>query len=618
MAKKTKTQEHYDKKIKENTEKALEQMKNQGPQLPKEAQEKLDAIKKKIEGFQKTLLKKFDEVVLGISLLPPQKDEKGNIVPDKINVLVLIDDTDPKKIAKLQLKEKLSDFIAKMASDADKDLIAQTVVLNEVWQSCYDAKYDYLQLIASGAQIYDKGMLAAIKISEIHKTMVLKKFEKYIVSYVLAGSFVQGKATEESDIDVFIVIDDTDVKKMTRAELKDKLRAIIHGMSYEAQAMTGIKKPFNIQTYILTDFWENIKEANPVIFTFLRDGIPFYDRGIFMPWKQLLRMGKVKPSPEAIDMMMSSGEQMLSRIEARIKEIGMEDIFYSLLMPSQAAIMLYGIPPPTPKETPQLLREIFVKKEKILEEKYVKTLEAVIQVRKDLEHGSRTKFSGTELDKHLTEAHQFLERLNKLFSEIDIKKESETVIETYNDIITMVRDALSFEGVEKMPEKDLAKLFDEHILHKGYMPSKYKKVFADLVEAKKDYDSKKLTKTEVNKVQKESRVFIKELVEYIQRKRGRELERTKIRVKHGDKFGEVILLDKDAFVIHDIDNPEKDVSLAKIDSKGSLSALKKSSLVELEKALSKIAIPSKVFIKQPIFNNIKEIFGDDVEIMLNN
>ena len=37
-----------------------------------------------------------------------------------------------------------------------------------------------------------RGMLAAVKIAEIHKSMVLKKFEKYIVSYVLAGSLVQG------------------------------------------------------------------------------------------------------------------------------------------------------------------------------------------------------------------------------------------------------------------------------------------------------------------------------------------------------------------------------------------------------------------------------------------
>ena len=48
-----------------------------------------------------------------------------------------------------------------------------------------------------------------------------------------------------------------------------------------------------------------------------------------------------------------------------------------------------------------------------------------------------------------------------------------------------------------------------------------------------------------------------------QRKRGRELERTKIRVKHGSKYGEIILLGDYAFIIHDIDHEEKEISRAR-------------------------------------------------------
>ena len=251
------------------------------------------------------------------------------------------------------------------------------MLLSELWQNCYDGKNELLQLIAMGAPIKDTGMLSAIKIAEIHKNMILKKFEKYIVSYVLAGSLVQGKATPTSDIDVWIVIDDTDVKKMTRAELKDKLRAIIIGMGIEAGEMTGIKNKLNIQVYILTDFWDSLKEANPIIFTLLRDGVPFYDRGVFMPWKLLLKMGKIKPSAEAIDMFMGSGEQMLTRVHQKLNDIGMEDIYYALLTPSQAAIMLFGLPPPTPRETPQVMRDLFVKKEKLLESKFVDTLQKI-------------------------------------------------------------------------------------------------------------------------------------------------------------------------------------------------------------------------------------------------
>ena len=155
------------------------------------------------------------------------------------------------------------------------------------------------------------------------------------------------------------------------------------------------------------------------------------------------------------------------------------------------------------------------------------------------------------------------------------------------------------------------------MISQGKIPAKYLRTLNLIVKAKKDYDKKTLTKTEVDKVRKQSREFVKFMVEYMQRKRGREMERTKIRVKHGKRFGEVILLDKFAFIIHDIDHEEKEISKAPITEKGGLGSPKKSSLEEFEKALAKTDIPNKVFIKEPIFEDLKNFFGKDVEISVN-
>ena len=405
--------------------------------MPEDAKKKLGELKGKLDHFQKKVMEKFSDYVLGISLLPPPKPEVGEdgkeilIDKNKIYLLTLVDDSDSKKMSKEELKEKLSTIIQAMAKEVDERLAVDTLLLTELWQSCYDAKYDYLQAIAMGMAVYDKGMMAAIKIAEVHKTMVLKKFEKYIVTYVLAGSLVQGRSTPKSDIDVFIVIDDTDVKKMTRAELKDKLRAIIIGMGIDAGKMTGIENKINIQVYILTDFWESVKEANPVIFTFLRDGVPFYDRGIFMPWKQLLQMGRVKPSQEAIDMFMHSGDQILERVTLKLTEIATEDFFWATVTPTQAAIMLYGLPPPTPKETPEVLRDIFVKKEKMLEEEYVQIIERILKIRKDIEHGDKNTATGKEIDVLVDDSKKYLKRMNELFKQIERLKEEEGVKHNY-------------------------------------------------------------------------------------------------------------------------------------------------------------------------------------------
>jgi len=78
-----------------------------------------------------------------------------------------------------------------------------------------------------------------------------------------------------------------------------------------------------------------------------------------------------------------------------------------------------------------------------------------------------------------------------------------------------------------------------------------------------------------------------------------------------------LLLGNDAFIIHDIDNQEKEISRAKVDSEGNLSGIKESSMEEMEKFLMKMNIPPKVFIKEKTFENLKSIFGKDVEILVN-
>ena len=91
----------------------------------------------------------------------------------------------------------------------------------------------------------------------------------------------------------------------------------------------------------------------------------------------LLKMGRIKPSPEAIDMHMNVGEKSIEMAKNRLLSVVGQDIYYGTLNPAQAALMLYGIAPPTPKETISLMEEIFVKKEKLLEKKYVDILTKV-------------------------------------------------------------------------------------------------------------------------------------------------------------------------------------------------------------------------------------------------
>ncbi|MBS3163255.1 hypothetical protein J4427_01035 [Candidatus Woesearchaeota archaeon] len=487
------------------------------PEISKEVQKKLDALKVKLEQFKKSILKEKNNNIVGISLLPPEKENK-----DFINVLVLLN-TDNEKDP-ISFIDRSIKFIEKQATEVDKNIKPRIMSLYDLKESCYDGKYEILRMIAMSAPIHDPmDVLSALRISEIHKTMSLKKFEKYIVSYVAAGSLFRGE--KSNDIDIYLVVDDTDVKRMSRTELRDKLGAIIRGMGAQAAELTGIKKTFHIQTYILTDFWESIKDAHPVIFTLLRDGVPLFDRGVFMPWKLLLKMGRIRPSQEAIEMQMDIGERLIERTKYKLLSVVGEDLYYAVLNPAQAALMLYGIAPPTPKETIELLDKIFVKQEKMLEKKYVDILEKIRVYYKDIEHRKIQKISGKDIDELLINCEDYLKRIKKLFEQIQKKKDIENVEETYDSCTKIAREMIELNKI-KFTDATLLSSFKQ-VIEKEKLPSHLGDILKQVMYIKRDYKTKKLTTQEIEKVRRDARIYMKNCVDYIQRRNLFELSKVK-------------------------------------------------------------------------------------------
>ncbi len=593
------------------------------PELPKEVKEKLDVMKVKLDKFSKEIVKDNKEI-MAVALLPPSKifpedklsKEEAENVKNRINILIVADLEEKKDW--YEIREKIIKNVNKKAEEVDKNIVATVMDFYEIRENCYDAKYDIIEMIAAGASLYDpKDFLAAVKISEVHKSMVLKKFDKYIVSYVAVGSLFRGDA-KSNDIDVCIVIDDTDVKKMTRAELKDKLMAIIRDMGYTASQYTGVKKAFHIQTHILTDFWDALKDANPVIYTFLRDGVPFYDRGVFMPWKLLLKMGRIRPSPEAIEFQMDMGDRLIQRTKGKLIGIMGEDLYYAILNPAQAALMLYGIAPPTPKETIELMEEIFVKKEKLLEKKYVDILVKIRKYYKDIEHGTVKEIKGRDIDELLEGAEDYLKRIKKLFDQIQGRRDQESIDEMNDNALNIVEDALKINDIKVDKKGSIPNLFNKHLVKdKKIFTENYSSTLKLIIDTKNSSKTKKLSSPELEKIRKEARGFIKSVLEYVQRKRGYELERAKLRFKYGDKYGEAILLEKVAYIVNDIDAAEKEISKASLKEDGSLGTLEKSSMEELEKEMMNVKMPKNVFIKEKIFESLRKLFGKDIEILVN-
>jgi len=519
--------------------------------LSEEVKKEMDKTKKEIDDFGEEMKKKF-KFIEGIGIVPAQvaiRIEEEYEVPIEeankklIHLLVLIPEDNFKEINKVKAEA------IQIAKKINEKIWVHALTPVDLWNLGLDSKFDILEAFSMCFPTLDNGILGALRVAQIHKTLVLKKFEKYVTSYILWGSLARGEAKKGSDVDVAVIIDDTDVKKMPRLELKEKLRGIIYQYIAEATAIAGVKNLLNVQVYLMTDFWESVKDAHPVIFTLIRDGIPLYDRGTFLPWKLLLRMGKIKPSSEAIDLFMASGDKLEENINRRLLDIVVYDIYWGVLTPSQALLMLYGLAPPTPKETVKLMREVLVEKENILEEKYLKILERIIKFYKDYEHEEIKKVSGKEIDEFLKDTVDYMKRLKELREQIEKRVQEKSIEQVYNDVFGMLGAIL-----KKNNERDLIKAFEEQLVNTGRFPPRFLEELRFIAKVKSEFDNQKgKKKEEKSKNLKESREvdqariysseIVNTLVEYNQRCDFLSMDRSKFLLKTKTKNIEIFFLE---------------------------------------------------------------------------
>jgi predicted nucleotidyltransferase/uncharacterized protein (UPF0332 family) len=553
--------------------------------------EEIEKLKKEIdqgkaacEKFKEEILKKYPFIsaigmalpmandVIEKNLEEPQLEalEKEKEREKKIfHVFVIVGDENVKELANLSI-----DAI-NIVKNIKPKLWLNFFAIKDLWQICFDSKYDFIEAIAMAIPIHDTGILGALRVATIHKMMVLGKFEKYVVSYVLAGSIIRGQATATSDVDVYVVIDDTDVKKMSRFELRERLMGIIYSYAAEANERANAKNKLSPQVYLLTEFWEAVKEAHPVIFTFIRDGVPLYDRGAFMPWKLLLKMGKIKPSPEAIEMFMNLGEKVVDNVKRKLNTLITEDVYWGVITPSQAMLMLYGIPPTTPRETVKLMREIFVEKEKLLEKKYVDILEHIVEIYKKFEHEEKIEISGKDIDVLLEQISSYIERLKKLAEELEERARNKAMEDLYS-----TSSSLFARLYGKKPMKEYLRLLEQDFVKKGIVGRLYFDSFKKFLDLKKS--GKKISLKDFELLRKDVNELIRGLREYAERKEVLERIKKSIKIKYfkdGKAHEGQIFFGKEIFLIPNIASNE----VEKFDvASGSFV---KSSIEELEESL---------------------------------
>ena len=510
-------------------------------------QKEMDKTKKDMEKFKGYAIKKYP-FIQAIGILPPQsiklfieEEEVPKETEKYMHLYIVIPEDKFKEAPKIK-----SDLVKQLDSLKQKTWLHLKSSV-DIWETCLDSKFEIAGAIAMSFPLYDKGILGALRVSEIHKSLVLQKFERYVVSYVIGGSLVRGEAVKTSDVDVFVIINDTDVKKMSRLELKERLRGIIYQYIGEASAIAGVKNKLNVQVYLLTDFWESVKDAHPVMFTFIRDGVPLYDRGTFMPWKALLKMGKLKPSPESIDMFMSMGDKTVKFAKQSLIEILVRDIYWGIVTPSQALLMLNGSPPPTPKQLVPEMRKNFLEG-KMLEKKYIDIVENIVNLYKDYEHEKLKEIKGEQIDRLIKDSEDYLKRLKELREQIQKKFQEKTVEQIYNDVFDLLKGIIG----NKSPSA-LASEFEQSFVKKGKFTSQHLRILHDVLHAKAELKKGKTDMAKVDYVRKNAALLINSLIEYSQRAELIALEKGRMRIKYSkegkEAFAELIVSGGESFLV---------------------------------------------------------------------
>ncbi len=558
---------------------------------PEEDKKNFDKTKKEIEKLKIFITKKF-KYVLAIGILPPQsipkfieEEEAPESSKDSVHIEIIVPDEKAKEIPKIK-----QEIIKEIERSKEKVWI-HVMTPSEIWEICMDQKFELSGAIAMSYPVYDKGILGALRVSEIHKSLVLQKFEKYVVSYVIGGSLIRGDTVKTSDVDVFVIINDTDVKRMPRRELLERLRGIIYQYVAEATQIAGVKNRLEPQIYLLTDFWDAVKDAHPVMFTFIRDGVPLYDRGTFMPWKALLRMGKLKPSPEAIDMFMSMGDGVIQRSKRTLLTDVFTNIFWGVTTPAQAILMLGGYPPPTSKELVGSFKKAFLDT-KMIEKKYVNFLEKVVKTWKDYEHEKIKEVSGTEIDKFMKETEEYLKRLKELRKEIESKSQEKTIQQIYGDVLELLKNILGKKSTEKLVEE-----FDKEYVRKGKFTNQHLRILKDVLKSKKEFKKDKADSHKIDRVRKDADILIKDLTEFMQKKDLIKMGRGKMVLKTKEKKIEIVNADGKTFVFEG--NSVKKVEDKLIDT----------DLAEFEKALAKQKEREEVEFDPSVFDVLIKVYG---------
>jgi len=289
------------------------------------------------------------------------------------------------------------------------------------------------------------------------KKKALDKYGKIVKCIVLMGSVARDEFKPKSDIDVFLVVDDTDQKMSS-----EQHEAIDEDLEKIAKS---VSKALSVQpSYTLTEFWDYARVCHPIVYNFIKEGLAVYDAGFFMPIKRLLAAGRIPSTREAIESYMEGAPKKLMRAKTVKLLMLAEDCYYAMLNTTQAVLMFMGLAPPVPNKAYDDVRRYLVEP-KIIEPEYAEWLKDIIEIRKKIEHKELMDVKGEFVDTWIDRAEKYVEKMFGLLGALELRKKEKILERTYDVMHKAAITAL--KSLHKLPADE------------AQMPLAFKREFID-------------------------------------------------------------------------------------------------------------------------------------------
>jgi hypothetical protein len=272
----------------------------------------------------------------------------------------------------------------------------------------------------------------------------------------------------------------------------------------------------------------------------------------------------------------------------------MVDIYYGIITPTQALMMLTGEAPPIPKTMVEEVRRVLVEREKVMSADELKLIEKAVKLWKEYEYGTLKEFPGKEVDKLMEEFLKYNKKLGEMRKKLEKNLSEKTAEDIYGEVFKVLKTILGDKSQE-----ELIKEFETKLVKKGKITPKLLSVLKELVDVKRKLKAGKLDQKEVERVKRDAVELVRALIEFAQRADLICSEKGTMQIIYGGRKAELVLMGENNFFI-------EAGSIRRV-SKGKLV---KATKEEFEKAFAEHRGKMSTKVSADVFAVLKKELGD--------